>query len=44
MRESEGKWLDQERKLMERRVKHQVQVCAPLYIPIAAWYGQIYLM
>lgn len=26
LREDESKWLDQERQLMERRVKHQVQV------------------
>lgn len=26
VREDEGKWIEQERKLMERRVKHQVQV------------------
>ena len=26
LREDEGKWVEQERKLMERRVKHQVQV------------------
>ena len=26
MREDEGKWVEQERRLMERRVKHQVQV------------------
>ena len=26
MREDEEKWVEQERKLMERRVKHQVQV------------------
>ena len=32
MREDEGKWIEQERKLMERRVKHQVQVIAYLII------------
>lgn len=26
VREDEGKWVEQERKLMERRVRHQVQV------------------
>ena len=28
LREDEGKWVEQERQLMERRVRHQVQVCS----------------
>lgn len=32
VREDEGKWVEQERKLMERRIKHQVQVVPWLHL------------